>query len=135
MDETVARLAVAALGGLAVGLEREWSGKASGPLARFAGLRTFLLIGTLGGISGWLVGTGAPAVGAVLLSGASALVVAAYVLAARAGGHSIEGTTEVAALLVLALGVLAGLGRGVLSEAGEARRQCRRPGQAEGGGE
>jgi uncharacterized membrane protein (DUF4010 family) len=110
MDETVARLAVAALGGLAVGLEREWSGHATGPLARFAGLRTFLLIGTLGGISGWLVDTGEVAVGAVLLAGASALVVAAYVLAARAGGHTIEGTTEVAAMLVLALGVLSGLG-------------------------
>ena len=31
-------------------------------------------------------------------------------LAARPGGHAIEGTTEVAALLVLALGVLSGLG-------------------------
>ena len=112
MNETVARLAVAALGGLAVGLEREWSGHATGPLARFAGLRTFLLIGALGGVSGWLVDTGAGAttVAAVLLAGASALVVAAYVLAARAGGHAIEGTTEVAALLVLALGVVSGLG-------------------------
>ena len=110
MNETLARLAVAALGGLAVGLEREWSGHARGPLARFAGLRTFLLIGALGGVSGWLVDMGAASAGAVLLAGASALVVAAYVLAARAGGHAIEGTTEVAALLVLALGVLAGLG-------------------------
>lgn len=110
MDETVARLAVAALSGLAVGLEREWSGHAHGPLARFAGLRTFLLIGALGGIAGWLVSTGAEAAGAVLLAGASALIVVAYVVAARPGGHTIEGTTEVAALTVLALGVLAGLG-------------------------
>ena len=110
MNETVARLAVAALAGLAVGLEREWSGHATGPLARFAGLRTFLLIGSLGGVSGWLVGTGAETAAAVLLAGGAALIVAAYVLAARPGGHTIEGTTEVAALLVLALGVLAGLG-------------------------
>ena len=110
MDETVSRFAVAALGGLAVGLEREWSGHATGPLARFAGLRTFLLIGALGGVSGWLVSTGVTVVAAALLAGASALIVAAYILAARAGGHAIEGTTEVAALMVLALGVLAGLG-------------------------
>lgn len=110
MDETVSRLAVAALTGLAVGLEREWSGHASGPLTRFAGLRTFLLIGGLGGISGWLLSTGATAVAAVLLAGASALVVSAYIIAARPGGHTIEATTEVAALAVLALGVLAGLG-------------------------
>jgi uncharacterized membrane protein (DUF4010 family) len=110
MDETVARLLVAALSGLAVGLEREWSGHAAGPLARFAGLRTFLLIGGLGGVSGWMVDSGATAVATVLLAAASALIVAAYVLAARPGGHTVEATTEVAALLVLALGVLAGLG-------------------------
>ena len=34
--ETVAPLAVAALSGLAVGLEREWSGHATGPAARTA---------------------------------------------------------------------------------------------------
>jgi uncharacterized membrane protein (DUF4010 family) len=110
MDETVVRLAVAALAGLAVGLEREWSGHATGPLARFAGLRTFFLIGGLGGIAGWLVSMGATAAGAVLLAGGSGLIVAAYLVAARPGGHTIEGTTEVAALTVLALGVLAGLG-------------------------
>lgn len=110
MDETVIRLVVAALCGLAVGLEREWSGHASGPLARFAGLRTFLLIGGLGGVAGWLVSTGAESAGAVLLGGASALIVAAYIQGARPGGATIEGTTEVAALVVLALGTLAGLG-------------------------
>ena len=110
MDETVVRLTVAGLAGLAVGLEREWSGHAAGPLARFAGLRTFLLIGGLGGIAGWLVSSGASGAGVVLLGGGSALIVAAYVVAARPGGHAIEGTTEVAALTVLALGVLAGLG-------------------------
>lgn len=110
MDETVVRLAVAALAGLAVGLEREWSGHASGPLTRFAGLRTFLLIGSLGGVSGWLLATGAETAGAVLLAGGCAFVVAAYVLAARPGGYTIEGTTEAAALLVLGLGALAGLG-------------------------
>ena len=87
MDETVVRLAVAALGGLAVGLEREWSGHAQGPLARFAGLRTFMLIGALGGVAGWLVATGAGAAGTALIAGGCALVVAAYVLAARPGGQ------------------------------------------------
>ena len=110
MDETVARLIVAALGGLAVGLEREWSGHATGPLARFAGLRTFMLIGALGGVAGTLLANGADAASAVLLAGGCALVVTAYALAGRPGGHTIEGTTEVAALMVIALGVLAGLG-------------------------
>jgi len=34
---------IAALGGLAVGLEREWSGHTSGANPRFAGARTFTL--------------------------------------------------------------------------------------------
>ena len=103
-------LAAAGLAGLAVGIEREWSGHATGPAARFAGARTMLLIGLLGGVAGWLLAGGALLAGGLLIAGASALIVAAYVMAARGGGESIEGTTEVAALLVLALGVVSGLG-------------------------
>ena len=51
-------LAVAGLAGLAVGIEREWSGHATGPAARFAGVRTFLLLGLLGGLAGWLIDGG-----------------------------------------------------------------------------
>ena len=38
-------IAIAAMGGAAVGLEREWSGHAGGAEARFAGIRTFTLLG------------------------------------------------------------------------------------------
>ena len=112
-DSIVARLAVAALAGLAVGLEREWSGHATGPTPRFAGLRTFFLLGTLGGVAGWLASSesvGALAIGVALLIAAAALVVSAYFLTARPGGQAVEATTEVAALSVLALGALAGFG-------------------------
>ena len=44
------------------------------------------------------------------MSGMVALTLAAYVASARAGGEAVEATTEVAALVVLARGVLAGLG-------------------------
>ena len=47
-------IAAAAVGGLAVGLERQWSGHASGPQAHFGGIRTFALLGGLAGIAGWL---------------------------------------------------------------------------------
>ena len=104
------RLAVAALVGLAIGAEREWSGHASGPDARFAGVRTFLLLGLLGGIAGWLTLDGMPAAGAVLVAGGSVLTVVAYAIAARRGPASIDGTTEVAAIVVLATGVVAGAG-------------------------
>jgi uncharacterized membrane protein (DUF4010 family) len=109
--EPAAGLLVAGLVGLAVGIEREWSGHASGPQARFAGVRTFLLLGLVGGVAGLLVQRGADLSAAVLLAGAAGLAVAAYAVAARHGGvEAIDGTTEAAALAVVALGTLAALG-------------------------
>jgi uncharacterized membrane protein (DUF4010 family) len=98
---------IATLGGAAVGLERQWSGHAEGPGARFAGIRTFTMLGAIGGFSGTLWSAGVTAPAAILFAGAIALVAAAYVAASR---HDIDGTTEVAALVVLAAGVLAGIG-------------------------
>ena len=100
-------LLIALLGGAAVGLERQWSGHAEGPGARFAGIRTFTMLGALGGLSGWLWTAGATALAAILLAGAVAVVAAAYVAGSR---HDVDGTTEAAALVVLAAGVLAGMG-------------------------
>lgn len=107
----VVRLAVGALGGAAVGLERQWSGHASGQNARLAGIRTFTLLGGLGAMAGWLL-TRQPMAAGVILAGAVALVVAGYVAASRRG---VEATTEVAAVAVLGTGVLAGLGELALS--------------------
>jgi uncharacterized membrane protein (DUF4010 family) len=104
--DALARLAVAGLGGLAVGIEREWSFQARGRAPRFAGVRTFLLLGLLGGLAPQL---DPGAAGVALLVAAAALVVAAYIVAARAG--DVDGTTEVAALLVLGAAGLAGTGR------------------------
>lgn len=100
-------LLIAALGGAAVGLERQWSGHAEGPTARFAGIRTFTMLGAIGGISGWLWTGGVTVPASLLLAGAVAIVAMAYAAASR---QSIDGTTEVAALVVLAAGVLAGMG-------------------------
>ncbi|MFI5311191.1 MAG: MgtC/SapB family protein [Gemmatimonadales bacterium] len=113
--EGAGRLAIAASIGLAVGLEREWSGHASGPQGRFAGLRTFLLFGLLGGVAGLLLARADPAAGAITLAGGALFAVAAYVMAARRQGADLDGTTEAAALVVLALGALSGLGQGTLS--------------------
>lgn len=109
IEETAVRLAVAGLVGLAVGLEREWSGHATGPDARFAGVRTFMLLGLIGGLAGWSAAAGHLALAVPLVVGAVALTIAAYVLAVRQSG-SIDGTTEVAALAVISLGAMAGLG-------------------------
>jgi len=98
---------VALLGGLAVGIERQWSGHASGPRARFGGIRTFALLGGFAGLSGWLWTEQAQLLAAVLVAAAAALIVAAYV---AASATDIDATTEVSALVVVAAGVIAGLG-------------------------
>jgi uncharacterized membrane protein (DUF4010 family) len=104
---------IAALGGAAVGVERERSGHSSGPDAHFAGIRTFTLLGGLAGTVGclWNFDMQLPAI--VLLAGAVSLVVVAY---SAVSSRSLDGTTEVAALVVLAAGVMAGIGyRGLAS--------------------
>ena len=103
---------VAVLGGLAIGVERQWSGHATGPRAHFAGIRTFTLMGLAAGVSGWLWVHQFEALATVLLAGASGIVVVAYIAASRV---DIDGTTEVSAVVVLAAGLLAGIGHLALS--------------------
>ena len=114
MDAFPIGIAVATVGGLAIGVERQWSGKATGPRARFAGVRTFTLLGAAGGVSGWLWVHEFQPLATVLLAAAAALVVVAYVAASRT---DIDGTTEVSAIVVLGAGGLAGLGPGTSIEA------------------
>ncbi len=106
--ESALALAVATLGGAAVGVERQWSGHASGPAARFAGVRTFALLGALSGLSGQLWIWGAPLLSVVLLSAASLLVAIGYFRASR---RDVDATTEVAALVVVGAGAAAGVGQ------------------------
>lgn len=110
VDDSLARLAglaVAILGGAAVGVERQRSGHATGPDARFGGVRTFTLLGAIAGIAGLLIASSLMTPAALLIAGALALTVSAYV---RASKRDIDATTEVAALVVLGAGVMAGLG-------------------------
>ena len=104
--ESVVPLVVSTLGGAAVGVERQWSGHAEGERRALAGCARSPCW------AGWRAGR--PTLdndgqwrAALLLGGAAALVVAAYAAASR---RDVDGTTEVAALVVLAAGVLAGIG-------------------------
>ena len=100
-------LVVSTLGGAAVGVERQWSGHAEGENARFAGVRTFTLLGLLGGLAGRMWAHDMRWMAALCLAAAAALVVAAYVAASR---RDVDATTEVAALVVLTAAALAGSG-------------------------
>jgi uncharacterized membrane protein (DUF4010 family) len=65
------------------------------------------MLGAVGGFTGWLWTDGVTAPAALLFAGAVTIVAAAYIAGSR---QDIDGTTEVAALVVLAAGVLAGIG-------------------------
>ena len=108
LDE-LPRLLAAALGGLAVGVEREWSARVAEGVRRFAGVRTFLLLGLVAGVAAEVARGGDVAAATLLLGAAGLLVVSSFAAHALAG--DIDATTEVAALAVLGSGWLSGSGR------------------------
>lgn len=103
--QVLAALAV----GLLVGIERGWSGRKEDEGDRVAGLRTFSLIGLLGGVSAqlsditgqWVLGVGFAAV--------VVMAVASHIVGMRAK-DDIGITTEFAMMLTFALGAWASLG-------------------------
>jgi uncharacterized membrane protein (DUF4010 family) len=111
VEISLLHLAAATLGGAAIGLERQWSGKATGPEARFGGIRTFTMLGAVAGVAGALLAGGAPGLATVLLAAGGTLVVIGYAARSR---DDIDATTEVSALIVLGAGVLSGTGRPAL---------------------
>jgi uncharacterized membrane protein (DUF4010 family) len=112
--DSVLGIIIAILGGAAVGVERQRSGHATGPGARLGGIRTFTLLGTLAGIAGFLIEANLVVPAALLIAGALALTIAGYIRASR---NDVDATTEVAAVVVIGAGVLAGLGHLRLSAA------------------
>ncbi len=103
------RLAVALAIGLLIGVERGWHERDAAEGSRVAGVRTFALIGLLGGASGLVAGlTSALILGLVFVGVAVALTVA-YVLGQNRE-HDVGITSLVAGLLTFVLGALAALG-------------------------
>jgi uncharacterized membrane protein (DUF4010 family) len=93
--------------GMLIGIERGWSQRNEEPGNRVAGLRTFSLLGLIGGIAALVTRQGAAWLGGAMAFGAVAILVIGYsrVLAERR-----DATTAVSALLVSGIGAIAGLG-------------------------
>ena len=102
----LAGLLIATLGAAAVGIGRQRSSQVTVNGRRFAGIRTFTLLGTVAGVAGWLIMRGQPMAGALLVVGAVALVAIAYWAVVK---QDLDGTTHVAALVVLGAGICAGM--------------------------
>jgi uncharacterized membrane protein (DUF4010 family) len=112
--DTVLDLAAALTLGGVIGLERGWRARDSAEGSRVAGLRTFALLGLLGGVLGLLAGALGALPAAAGVAGLSVLAAAAYRENVRVHG-SLSVTSAVTMVLTCALGVLAGSGQPVLA--------------------
>ena len=107
---------IALAAGLLIGLERGWHQRDLPDGHRVAGLRTFALIGLLGGLSGLLAQRWGAIVLGVVLAVVALLVLAGYIVTARM--HSVMGlTTAMAAITTFLVGVLAAGGSTLLASA------------------
>ena len=112
----VYRLGVALAIGLLIGIERGWKERAAEEGGRIAGVRTFGLIGLLGGVSGLLATRFGPLpMGVVFLGLAGALTTAYVVNPRRIQDLSI--TSLVAELLTFVLGAVAAIGEVAIAAA------------------
>lgn len=111
------RLALALSIGVLMGVERGWDKREDPDGHRAAGIRTFALIGLLGGVCGWFAQSlgGLPLLGGFIA--VSAMVVSGYVMRARTRPE-VGFTTEIAELTAFALAALAALGEGQAAAAG-----------------
>ena len=106
-------LALALALGLLVGVQRGWAQRKEAAGTRFAGVRTFGLIGLAGGFAG-AFHAAEPILAAVVLASGAVLVLLGYWRSTREGA-SVSGTASLVALLTLASGYLAGSGEGVIA--------------------
>lgn len=117
----IGRLAVATAVGLLVGLERHWRERDEASGHRVAGLRTFGLVGLLGGAAA-VLGEGRTELAAALLIGATmmafVMLIGPFLHRAAVDERSHSATTAVAALLTFTFGALAGAGMEAVAGAG-----------------
>ncbi len=113
MDNVLIRhLAVALASGLVIGLERGWQARGAESGSRSLGLRSFGLIGLLGGVVGVLAESFGPWVLGLAFAGLAAFVALVYVESSRVSGDR-GATTEIASLVTFAIGALAAAGHDI----------------------
>lgn len=101
--------------GLLIGVERGWAQRREAAGARFAGVRTFGLLGLAGGVAGYLFAD-AQGLATVVVAAAAALVLEGYWRSSQRGG-SISGTASLTGLIALSAGFLAARGETLLATA------------------
>ncbi|AJY45764.1 MgtC/SapB family protein [Martelella endophytica] len=117
MLEAFQRIGLALAIGLLAGIERGWQERDMADGQRVAGIRTFALVGLLGGLAGYLGLIVGAAVPATLAAGlVAAFIVFDYKAAAPHNDFSV--TSVIAALVIFALGIVSVTGDMRLAAAG-----------------
>lgn len=115
-DPAFRNMTVAIAAGLLIGVERGWRQRAVSAGSRVAGVRTFALLGGLGGAIGLFASSFPIVIAALLLGGAVAMLLIAFYRSID-GSNDVSATNLVAALLTLCIGIAATTGRPVLAMA------------------
>lgn len=118
-QDALISVALALALGLLVGVERGWTQREQAAGTRFAGIRTYGLLGLAGGLGGSLQAA-YPVLSGVLLAATAVLVVMGYWRSTRsqpATAPSISGTASLVGLLTMACGFVAGAGGHALASA------------------
>lgn len=110
---------VALAAGALIGVERGWAQREEAAGTRVAGVRTFTLLGGLGGMIGLLGRTTHPLVPVVLITGVVAMLFFGHVRA-TAGPDDVSATMFVVELLTLCFGIIAMIGHPALAVAAAA---------------
>ena len=115
--QAVWNLALALAVGLLIGLERGWQSRSLAEGERIAGLRTFGLLGLLGGVASLLSEAFGGGILVAMILAVAAVLGGAYLLRFQST-LAASATTTIAALLTLGFGALAGVGELELAAAG-----------------
>lgn len=107
--EVVLQLLAAFAVGLLIGIERGWSGREEDEGDRVAGLRTFSLIGLLGGVWAQLASIIQPWILGVAFIAVVAMIIVSHIIGTRET-QDIGVTTEFAMMLTFSLGAWAAFG-------------------------
>jgi uncharacterized membrane protein (DUF4010 family) len=110
-------LALALAIGLLIGVERGWQARGEADGRRVAGIRTFALLGLLGGLAGLGVAGPAWALAVALVVGAMAALLLGYAVDMRRDDN-VSATSTLAAILTLALGAMATAGSMAVASVG-----------------
>jgi uncharacterized membrane protein (DUF4010 family) len=117
VDALLPGLALALAIGLLVGVERGWQQRGEKSGSRVAGIRTFAILGLLGGLAGTQLAGGAMPLALLLLAGATLALLVGYGLDSRSTGK-VSATAALAGIVTLGLGALATMGQMALASVG-----------------